>query len=192
MNCPSCKNKKLSEKVRIGDVIIDRCSLCNGLWFEQDELRLAKDKKIKDARWLDIELKDKKLDWFKFELWKDKVKFKAEKDTKLCPHCQTPLNKIDYGDSSVEVDVCGICKGIWVEQGEFKKIIKYIKNKADYEVLNNYAKNLISETKEIFTGPESMRSEVADLLVLTKLLKYKLLVQYPALIKIFSNMPFTK
>jgi Zn-finger nucleic acid-binding protein len=192
MNCPTCKNKKLSEKIRIGDVIIDRCSFCGGLWFEQDELRLAKDKKIKDARWLDVELKDEKLDWFKFELWKDKIKFKTVKDTKLCPHCQISLNKINYGDSDVEIDICGVCKGVWVEQGEFKKIIKYVKDKADYEVLNNYAKNLISETKEIFTGPESIKSEVADLLVLTKLLKYKLLVQYPTLIKMFLNMPFTK
>jgi len=155
-------------------------------------LSVAKDKQTKDARWVDIELKDKKLDWFRFDLWKNKVKFKAAKDIKFCPHCQTPLNKVDYGDSNVEVDVCGICKGIWVERDEFKKIIKYIKNEAGYEVLNNYAKNLISETKEIFIGPESIQSEVADLLVLTKLLKYKLVTQYPTLVKIFLNMPLTK
>ena len=192
MNCPNCKNKKLSEKVKIGDVVIDRCSSCGGLWFEKDELRLAKDKQDQDTRWVDIELKDKKLNWLEFELWKDEIKFKAAKDIKFCPHCQTYLNKVNYGDSKVEIDVCGICKGVWVERNEFKKIIKYVKDKANYELLNNYAKNLISETKEIFIGPESIQSEVADLLVLTKLLKYKLLVQYPALIKIFSNMPFTK
>jgi Zn-finger nucleic acid-binding protein len=192
MNCPNCKNKKLLEKIKIGDVTIDRCPSCKGLWFERDELRLAKDKKLKDARWVDIELEDEKLDWSHFELWKDKVKFKARKDIKFCPQCQTPLNKVSYGDSNVDIDVCAICQGVWLDQGEFKQIIKYVKDKADYEVLNNYAKNLISETKEIFTGPESIQSEVVDLLVLIKLLKYKLAVQYPTLVKIFTEMPFTK
>jgi len=37
-----------------------------------------------------------------------------------------------------------------------------------------------------------VKEEAADLLILTKLLKYKLITQYPALFKIFSNMPFTK
>jgi len=192
MNCPKCKTKKLSEKVRAGDVVIDRCSFCGGLWFERDELRLAKDKKVKDARWVDIELKDKSLDWFKFDLWKDKSKFKASKDIKFCPHCKIPLYKVNYGDSGIEIDVCGVCKGIWLERNEFKEIIKYVKNKADYEVLNNYVKNLVSETKEIFIGPESIKSEIADLLTLTKLLKYKLAVQYPILIKLVSNLPLTK
>lgn len=189
MNCPQCKTKKLSEKIKIGDINIDRCSFCGGLWFERDELRLAKDKKLKDAKWLDIELKDKSLDWTKFELWKDSMKFKAKRDVKFCPHCKTPLYKLNYGDSGVEIDVCGTCKGIWLNRNEFRKIIKYVKNKADYEVLNNYVKNLISETKEIFIGPESIKSEIADLLILTKLFKYKLAAQYPTITKLLLCLP---
>jgi len=192
MNCPKCKTKKLSEKVKISDVVIDRCPSCSGLWFERDELRLAKDKKLKDARWLDIEIKDKSLNWIEFDLWKDESKFKAEKDVKFCPHCQTSLYEIDYGDSGVKIDVCGVCKGIWLDRGEFKKIIKYLEEKVDYELLNNYVKNLISETKEIFIGPESIRSEIADLLILIKLLKYKLAAQYPVLTEIILNLPLTK
>ena len=42
MKCPNCK-KELSEKIKIGDVKIDHCDKCGGLWFEKDELRLAKD-----------------------------------------------------------------------------------------------------------------------------------------------------
>lgn len=192
MNCPNCKNKKLSEKLKVGDVAIDRCPSCEGLWFEKNELRLAKDKKLKNAKWLDIEIKDKSLDWFKIDLWKDKIKFKALKSIKPCPECKTPLYEVGYGDSKIKVDTCGICKGTWLDRGEFKKIIKYLKNKADYEVLNNYAKNLVAETKEIFTGPESVKSEITDLLILTKLLKYKLASQYPKLVKIFLNFPLTK
>ncbi len=192
MNCPKCKTKELSEKIKIGDVTVDRCSFCGGLWFEKDELRLVKDKKLKDARWVDIELKDKSLDWIEFDLWKDNSKFKAKKDIKLCPECQTSLYMLNYGNSDVEIDVCGVCKGIWLEKNDFRKIIKHVKSKADYEVLNNYIKNLVSQTKEIFTGPESIKSEIIDLITLTKLLKYKLVAQHPIIANIILNLPLTK
>ncbi|MDP3052623.1 MAG: zf-TFIIB domain-containing protein [bacterium] len=191
MKCPKCK-KELSEKIKIGDVKIDRCSGCGGLWFEKDELRLAKDKKAPEAKWVDAEIKDKSINWFQFEFWKDKIKFKIKKGLKYCPTDDIPLYQLNYDDTPIEIDVCGICFGIWLDKGEFKKIIDYVKNKADYEVLYNYAKNLAEETKEIFIGPESVKSEVVDLLMLIKLLKYKLMVQHPELVKLISIIPLPK
>jgi Zn-finger nucleic acid-binding protein len=191
MKCPKCK-KELSDKIKIGDVKIDRCPKCGGLWFEKDELRLAKDKKAPEAKWMDVEIKDKSINWFQLELWKDKMKFKAKKEIKYCPTDKIPLYSLNYDDSSIEIDVCGVCHGIWLDRGEFKKIIDYVKNKSEYEILYNYTKNLAQETKEIFVGPESIKSEVVDLLILVKLLKYKLMVQYPELIKLISNLPLTK
>lgn len=190
-NCPKCK-KELSEKIRIGDVKIDRCSECGGLWFEKDELRLAKDKKAPEARWLDVEVRDESVNWFHFEFWKDKVKFQVKKDIKYCPTDKAPLYQVNYAEAPVEIDVCSICGGVWLDKDEFKKIIDYLKNKADYELLYNYAKNLVRETKEIFAGPESVKSEAIDLLVLVKLLKYKLMVQHPELVKLISSLPLTK
>ena len=72
MKCPSCK-KELSEKIKISDVEVERCSACGGLWFEKDELRLAKDKKAPETRWVDIEIKDESINWLNFNLWKDKT-----------------------------------------------------------------------------------------------------------------------
>ena len=191
MKCPKCK-KELSEEIKIGDVKVDRCPKCGGLWFEKDELRLAKDKEVPEARWIDIEIKDKSINWFQLKLWKDKLKFKAKKEIEYCPIDEIPLYKINYGDTPIEIDVCGVCYGIWLDKGEFKKIIDYVKNKAEYEMLYNYAKNLARETKEIFVGPESIKSEAADLLMLIKLLKYKLMVQHPELVKLISKLPLTK
>lgn len=191
MKCPKCR-KELSEKIKIGDVKIDRCPKCGGLWFEKDELRLAKDKEAPEARWVDVEIKDKSINWLQFDFWKDKVKFKVKKGMKCCPIDEIPLYQVNYGDTPIEIDVCGICFGIWLDKGEFKKIVDYAKNKADYETLHNYAKNLVLETKEIFIGPESIKSEVTDLLVLIKLLKYKLAAQHPALVELISGLPLTK
>ena len=191
MKCPKCK-KELSEKIKIGDAKIDRCPQCGGLWFEKDELRLAKDKKAPEARWIDVEIKDKSINWFQFDFWKDKIKFKVKKGMKYCPIDEISLYQVNYGETPIEIDVCGICSGIWLDKGEFKKIVAHVKNKAEYEMLYNYTKNLAQETKEIFAGPENVKSEAADLLTLIKLLKYKLMAQHPELIKLISGLPLTK
>ncbi|MBS1960926.1 MAG: zf-TFIIB domain-containing protein [Bdellovibrionales bacterium] len=38
-----------------------------------------------------------------------------------CPRCSKPLNPADY--ERVDVDVCGGCKGVWLDEGEILRII---------------------------------------------------------------------
>lgn len=175
MNCPHCKIH-LGSAVLSG-VEIDYCPKCFGLWFEEEELRWAKDYKDRDLRWLDI------------DLWLDDEKFKISPGRKLCPHDRLPLYETDYGDSKIRVDVCNICHGIWLDRGEFQKIIAYLKERADKEVLEHYLKNLREELWEVFAGPQSLREEIDDFLTILKLLNYKFSVQHPTISKIISNMP---
>lgn len=175
MICPIDKNKL--KKVLLAGVEVDYCPACFGLWFEEDELRQAKDVKDRNLRWLDI------------DLWLDEEKFKISPTNKLCPIDRLPLYETKYGSSKIKVDVCNICHGVWLDRGEFKKIISYLEEKADKEILDNYLKNLISEFGEIFEGPEDIREEVEDFLIVLKMLNYKLLVQYPKISKLISLLP---
>ncbi len=175
MECPTCE-KELDKAIFFG-VEVDYCPGCLGVWFEKEELRLAKDKKDKNLNWLD------------FDLWKDKKKLSISRGKKLCCSCRMPLYEVEYGDSEIKVDVCSLCDGVWLDRGEFKKIIEYLKKKADYEVLNNYAENLARETWEIFAGPESFKEEILDFLTLLKLFNYKFTAQHPHISKIISELP---
>lgn len=175
MNCPRC-NKKL-EKAVFHNTDVDYCSKCFGVFFEEDELNQAKDDKDRDLRWLDI------------DLWKEKTKFRTAVGIRLCPSCRVPLYEIYYGDSKVVLDVCNVCHGIWLDRAEFKKIIEYLKEKADYEILHDYVKTLSKEFWEIFMGPENFKEEVLDFLALFKIINYKFLVQYPYLSNIISSFP---
>ena len=175
MLCPLCE--KELEKAIFFNVEVDYCEKCLGTWFEEEELRWAKDEKDKDLNWLDI------------DLWKYKKKFKISRGRRLCPLCRMPLYEIKYGDSKIRVDLCNLCKGIWLDRGEFKKIIEYLREKADYEVFNKYAKNLAKEFWEIFAGPKSFREEILDFLTLFKLLNYKFTTQYPHITKTISELP---
>lgn len=175
MTCPIDKTKL--EKTVLSGVEVDYCPKCLGLWFEEEELRWAKDYKDRSLRWLDI------------DLWQDSEKFKISPGQKLCPQDRLPLYETNYGDSGIRVDVCNVCYGTWLDRGEFKKIIQYLKDKTDKEVLDNYLKNLREELWEIFSGPEDLKDEVEDFLAILKLFVYKFTTQHPNIAKIISGLP---
>lgn len=175
MKCPFCKAQ--SEKAIFQNVEVDFCPTCLGMFFEQDELRIAKDERDKNLVWLDI------------DLWEDKKKFKISKANLLCPVCQVPFYEVLYGDSAIKIDICTVCRGIWLNRGEFREIIEYLKQKAQYEILENYFKNLTAEIIEVFTGPETLKQEISDVLAILKLLNYKFAAQYPEIVQIISNLP---
>lgn len=183
MYCPICQNTKLSSAI-LYNTEVDYCPDCLGIWFDRDELRQAKDEKDKDLQWLDI------------DLWKNSHNFKVSRGIRVCPHCRMPLYEVYYGDSRdlpaggrVVVDVCGICYGIWLDRAEFKRIIQWLKEKADYEIMNNYSKSLFEEFTEIFTGPETLREEILDFLTILKLFSYKFGGEHPWISRLLMKSP---
>jgi hypothetical protein len=175
MNCPN-DNEQL-EKVLFHNVEVDYCPLCLGMWFDEDELRLAKDNKDKSLNWVDV------------DLWRDRGRFETFRINKYCPVCRVGLQEIRYDESKTKVDFCKKCNGVWLDRGEFKQIINYLKNKSDYGILHNYTENLLLELWEVFSGPEIFRSELADFLTLLKLLNYKFVVQHPRINELIDKLP---
>jgi len=173
MECPN--NHKELEKVLFHDVEVDYCTECMGVWFEKDELTYAKDDSDSQLKWID------------FDVWRHKEKFEASSSSRKCPSCRITFVQIKYDNSKVKVDYCKNCQGIWLDRGEFKQIMVYLKNKADYEILHHYTKNLIKQLWEVFTGPQKLREELSDFLMVLKLLNYKFMAQHPHLEKIIEE-----
>ena len=179
MICPNCKKESL-ETINFHKVQVNRCSQCQGIWFDQDELRKAKDERDQYLKWLDI------------DLWKEDKNFRVSSSEKLCSLCKTPLYEVKYGESDIKVDICNLCKGIWLDEGEFRKIIAYLKETVSTETLGKYLKHTFEETKEIFVGPEELSSEIEDFLIVIKLLQYRFCSQYPRIQDIIIHLPLTK
>jgi len=176
MNCPN-DNENL-EKILFRGVAADYCPRCLGIWFDKDELRLAKD------------FRDQNLNWVDVDLWRDKGRFEVSTSKKHCPVCRAMLVETKYDDSKIKIDFCKNCQGVWLDRGEFKQIMNYLKNKSDYEILHCYTKNLIREMWEVFSGPETFREELADFFTLLKLLNYKFVVQHPHITQLLNdNLP---
>ena len=165
------------QKALFHHVEVDYCPQCLGVWFDSDELRLAKDDK------------DKQLNWIDFDVWRGKSKFVISPSDKRCPVCRVPFVEVGYDASKVKIDFCKRCQGIWLDRGEFKQIMVYLIRKADYEILHHYTKNLALQLWEVFAGPQKFREELEDFLMLLKLFNYKFLVQYPHINVLIEDLP---
>ncbi len=175
MLCPN--GHKELQKVLFHDVGVDYCPECLGIFFDQDELVHAKN----DS--------DQQLNWLDFDIWRDKGKFTISPSDRRCPISRLPFVEVAYDNSSVKIDFCKHCKGIWLDRGEFKQIMVYLRKKSDYEILHSYTKSLVVQLWEVFAGPEKLRDELGDFLMLVKLFKYKFLTQHPHLEELIEALP---
>ncbi len=176
MNCPN-NHKESMQKVLFHNVEVDYCPECLGVWFDYDELRLAKD------------AKDEQLHWLDFDVWRDKGKFAVSPSRRQCPVCRVLFVEVGYDGSNVKIDFCKNCRGMWLDRGEFKQIMVYLKRKSDYEILHHYSKNAAKQLWEVFTGPTTFREELEDFLMVLKLLNYKFVVQHPVLNALIEDLP---
>lgn len=173
-----CPHHTISlEQAMILGVEVDYCPKEYGLFFEEHELEEAKDARDRDLRWLDV------------DLWKDSSKFRLSPGLKLCPKDRLPMYEVEYGDSGIQVDVCSLCHGVWLDRGEFKNLVVYLREKAEHRVLYHYARDLVEEAWEVFSGPEMLREEILDFLTVLKLLMYKFAAQYSKLSQIMASLP---
>ncbi len=166
MQCPRCAGR--TRKVRVKSVRVDRCTSCRGTWYDAGELRLIKDREQRgDYRWIDV------------DLWKDRRKFlTGEQEGLVCPKDGRPMTTVRYGKSPVRVEICGHCKGIWLDRGEYEKILEQLEHKVNEETLAEYLGELKDEFVEVFTGPEGPRSELADLAKVLHLLELRFIVEH--------------
>lgn len=171
MKCPFCGNS-LKTNSHL-DVKIDECNSCGGMWFDRDELRRAKDNQDADLQWLDFELFEEKND-----------KYVETSGKKLCPKDSARLVSKNYAESTVTIDVCEKCQGVWLDKSEFEKIIIYLENIVTSKPASDYAKETKIEFGEIFTGPESRVSEIKDFVAVAKLFQLRLAVENPWVIRV--------
>lgn len=104
MHCPKCKEGVLKAHI-VADVEVERCPICQGIWFDEDELSTL--------------LKQKKA----LPLKKQRAEMNIQKGT--CPRDGTDLLRVfSKRNRSIIIDLCPVCKGIWLDAGEFQGLTK--------------------------------------------------------------------
>jgi Zn-finger nucleic acid-binding protein len=165
MECPI--DGTLLETHKIYSINVEECRQCRGLWFEEGELRKAKDESEIDLNWLD------------FDIWSDQEAFTTEWSSRKCPLCSKNMATISYGETGVAVDYCADGHGVWLDGGEFQAIIKALEAEISSKTASDYVTASLDEAKEIFTGDEGFISEWKDFLTVARMLQYRVLVENP-------------
>jgi len=181
MKCPDCQNKL--ESIDCKGIVVDECVSCKGRWFDRGELRKAKDKEDDDIRWLDFD-----------PFGKDIERLSVPSKGKKCPKCLKTMSSLKYRASGIIIDKCSSCEGVWLDHGEFEKIIKYLEHIMLTKPASEYTKDTFKQFVEIFTGPEGTVSEVKDFMAVLNLLRLRLAVENPKIVetsqKIYKYTPF--
>jgi Zn-finger nucleic acid-binding protein len=123
-----------------------------------------------------------------FEIWRHKDKFKPKATKINCPVCNTATEAIDYGSTSIEVDYCPSCQGVWLDKDEFKKIIQALEDELLSKSFSDYIKESIEEAKEIITGPETLISEWKDFATVLRIMQYRMFVENPKLLDTITSV----
>jgi Zn-finger nucleic acid-binding protein len=165
MECPI--DGSTLETHTVHSINIEECVQCRGLWFEEGELRKAKDESDPDRKWLD------------FDLWSDQESFTTDWSSRKCPQCDKNMAMISYGATGVIVDYCAEGHGIWLDKGEFRAIIEALDKEIISKDISDYVTASLEEAKEIFVGDEGFVSEWKDFLTVTRLLQYRVFVENP-------------
>jgi len=188
MRCPSCLAQLTSTRYK--EIVVDRCIRCDGLWFDAGELRSLKNRVEPAARWLDI------------DLWADDTKFVLRRGrVRQCPRDGVPLYEVEYEEpeivehrdhirgAGVRVDICAVCGGMWLDDGEFRAILGYVRARVDRMKLAEYLKAIKEQGIELVSGDEGFFSELADILMIQELLAYRMLGRMPMFAELLSQIP---
>lgn len=109
--CPVCQ-KEMSRNVDdLTKLEIDTCFLCQGIWFDADELR-------------NFFTAPKLFNKFRLPAHNFKVKLKDPPKQRKCPRCESETALQPVNVDVVEVDECPQCKGIWLDSGEVNRLLE--------------------------------------------------------------------
>ncbi|MFT5140306.1 MAG: PAT family beta-lactamase induction signal transducer AmpG [Lysobacterales bacterium] len=106
MRCPKCRADM--EQIEVDGVEIDRCETCKGIWFDEGEVQLLKDKETA----LLIDTGDE-ADGEKYNVL----------DSYPCPRCGgTMIRKVDPTQKHIWYETCSSCDGSFFDAGEFRDL----------------------------------------------------------------------
>jgi len=175
--CPGC-GKPLDEYT-VFSMRFEGCPACRGIWLYKDELRRLKNKvECGSMRWLNDEINSIE-------------KTSAVATKRGCPKCRNvKLLSVLFGKSSIVIDWCPQCHGMWLDHGDFGSVTEYLKHELNSMPAKEMEKKALDEVKLLWSGgPESRYEELLDIRATISALINATIFEHPALARFCVNFP---
>ena len=173
--CPACGEPLAA--YQLGSVRFEGCNACKGMWLFPSELRRLKDKVGDGAlRWMNDEI--------------EAIGQAAAMETKrVCPHCpEQRLTAVRFGRSTVMMDWCPQCRGVWLDRDEFSVVYDYLRQESEAMKPGDIEKELLAEIRRP-NGDESRVDEIRALRSGLLAMLNATVIEHPALGRLCANIP---
>ena len=175
--CPRC-GKSLDEYT-VFSMTFEGCPACKGIWLFKDELRRLKNKvEHGSMRWLNDEINNIE-------------KISAVATKRVCPKCKyVKMVSALFGKSSIVIDWCPQCHGMWLDQDEFDSVTEYLQHELYSMHPKEMGKKARDEMKLLWSGgPESRHEEFLDVRATISALINATIFEHPTLMKLCMSLP---
>lgn len=120
LTCVKCTS--VLDKARVGDVEVDLCPSCGGLWLDHGEIERIGRGKPAD------------MDNLRKALTGSATPEAASETTTSCPACPGQLKEVVLGP--VHVDYCTKCHGVFLDKGELDQAVSAVAGSTLRQVLS--------------------------------------------------------
>lgn len=175
--CPACG--QALDAYKAFSMPFEGCPKCKGVWLGRDELRRLKNRIDGGSlRWLNDEIESIE-------------KTSVVATQRPCVKCKTAkMVSVIFGKSSILIDWCPQCHGMWLDRGEFASIIEYLKTELHSMRSKDIEKKALEEAKRIWNGgPESRIEEALDAEAAFSALINATIFEHPALLALCMSLP---
>ncbi|MDX1461129.1 MAG: zf-TFIIB domain-containing protein [Xanthomonadales bacterium] len=106
MLCPKCRTQM--EKIDVDGIEVDRCEICEGLWFDAGEAQALRNRKAAGKIDIGDAWEGRQLDFI---------------DRYACPRCGGKMRPAtDKGQRHIHYEACAECGGKFFDAGEFRDL----------------------------------------------------------------------
>lgn len=173
--CPACEAGL--DRYSIFGMEFEGCPKCHGMWLVKEELRKLKNK-----------VNDGQLHWLNAEI--DNIeKTRVISSKRSCPKCSsTKLVSVVFGRSSVVIDWCPSCHGMWLDGSEFDSIVEYLHDEAKHATRQEIGWELAKDLKAVVTGgAESRLAELGDAAAAVEAFANAVIFEHPVLFNLATR-----
>ena len=164
--CPTCGH--YLAVYALAPIEFEACPHCHGLWLEKQTLKELKNKESEGQ-----------LHWLNREVENIGRAAAVPSGRQCVKQPGQPMFSVVFGGSSVVIDWCPECDGIWMDGGDFDSIVRYLDEEARLATKDDLKREISADVDE---------GKIADASAAATALLNTTIFEHPRLVEFFNSL----